>query len=77
MEKRSLRYSKRLYYFIKVVCLRSAVTVTYIDVVSCFILRFKFDLDTFPTRVYYYSSQIIRSVPTANTVLYVLKDPER
>jgi len=36
---------------------------------SYFILRFKFDLDTFRTRAFSYSSQIVLSVRAANTVL--------
>ena len=53
-------------YIINVVCFRF---ITYIHVMSYFILRFKFDLDTFRTRAFSYSSQIVLSVRAANTVL--------
>jgi len=57
--------------FIKLVYRRPPVT--YKHVVSCFILRFKFDFDTFPTRMFYYFTQILRSIGAANrsTVLYL------
>ena len=42
---RSPIYSQQLVDFIKVVCLRPSIT--YVHVVSCFVLRCKFDLDTF------------------------------
>ena len=36
-----------------------------------FILRFKFDLDTFQTRAFYYPNEIVRSVRAANAVVHV------
>ena len=36
--------------------------LTYIDIVFCFIVRFRFDLDTFLTRAFYYSNHIVLSI---------------
>jgi len=42
--------------------LQFAFFLTYIDIVFCFIVRFRFDLDTFLTRAFYYSNHIVLSI---------------